>query len=141
VRFHCARHLLKLRRYREQTQASLAKVAGTSQAKIARIESGSENITLDTLRRHIEALRGRFCLSIAPEEMELPRVPNWWQMLDDDGSPSQWNFRGVKVHIHAEGKTAEATWTCDENSESVALAPISSSSGIGQVVAAEFRLT
>jgi DNA-binding XRE family transcriptional regulator len=82
VRFHVSRNLVHLRRYREMSQATLAKTIGTSQSAIARIESGEENVTETTVERIITALDGRFMVSIAPAEYPVWAPPNhlWWQM-------------------------------------------------------------
>src|SRR5262245_19703474 len=80
VSFHIAENLINLRKFRKKSQAEVAKAAGTSQSAIARIESGEENITVGTLRKLIVALRGRFHIWIAPEELPLPRLPGWWDM-------------------------------------------------------------
>lgn len=79
VPFHVSSHLLHLRRFRGMSQISLAKAAGTSQSAIARIESGQENITLDTLQRIITPLRGRFHVSISPEELAICSPRPWWE--------------------------------------------------------------
>ena len=52
----------------------------TSQAKVARIEGGRENVTLRTLEKAIVALEGRLGLSIAPAELISPDCPDWWSM-------------------------------------------------------------
>ena len=49
VRFHVARNLLYLRKFRRKSQATVAKAVGTSQSAIARIETAQENATLDTV--------------------------------------------------------------------------------------------
>src|SRR4029079_7023054 len=49
VRFHVARNILQLRRYRKDSNSSVAGKRGKSQSAIARMETGQENITLDTL--------------------------------------------------------------------------------------------
>jgi len=72
------------------SQSSVAKAMGTSQSAIARIESAQENITLDTLRRLVVVLRGRFDVSIPPEECAATRLYTWWQ-----GAASQWSVVGV----------------------------------------------
>lgn len=78
---HVAEHSIHLRRYRRMSQARVAKRMGTSQAKMARIEGGDENITLRTLKRLAAALRGRIRFAIEPEELSLPTLPPWWEQL------------------------------------------------------------
>lgn len=80
VRFHVARNLLHLRRYRHLSQAAVAKAVGTSQSAIARIESAQENITLDTLQRIVTALRGRFSITVPPEECAAKPIAAWWEV-------------------------------------------------------------
>jgi transcriptional regulator with XRE-family HTH domain len=82
VRFHVARNLLHLRRYRRMSQSSVAATAGTSQSAIARIESAQENITVDTMERLIVALRGRFHISICPLEWPPLQPMPWWESAD-----------------------------------------------------------
>lgn len=81
--FRVAENLIYLRRHRKLTQANLAKKMGTSQAKVARIEGGRENVTLRTLEKAVVALEGRLSLSIAPAELELPKAPGWWSEADE----------------------------------------------------------
>jgi transcriptional regulator with XRE-family HTH domain len=79
VRFHVARNLLHLRRYRQMSQGKVAGAMGSSQSAIARIESAQENITLDTLGRIVDALKVQFYVSIQPQECALPPVQPWWE--------------------------------------------------------------
>lgn len=79
VSYRVAVNVLKLRRHRAISQAVLAKLADTSQPKIARVESGDDNITLKTLRKLVVALDGRVLLSIQPRELHMPRLPDWWE--------------------------------------------------------------
>jgi transcriptional regulator with XRE-family HTH domain len=88
IQFHVARNLLHLRRYRKMSQTSVAQAVGTSQSAIARIESGQENITLDTLRRLVASLKGRFQVSIPPEECAPSWVRPWWEA--SDSTLNQW---------------------------------------------------
>jgi transcriptional regulator with XRE-family HTH domain len=82
IRFHTARNLVYLRRYRGTSQKALAELVGTSQPAIARIESGQENITLDTLKRIAHALDGRIFVSIHPADHEFHAPRSWWEELD-----------------------------------------------------------
>lgn len=81
VMFHVSQNLLFLRRYRRWSQARVAKQADTSQPAIARIESAQENITLATLEKIINGLKGRLRISIAPQEVRQPEWPVWWEAL------------------------------------------------------------
>lgn len=82
VKFHISRQLLHLRRYRNRSQVELARAIGTSQSAIARIESGEENPTLDTVERIVVELGGRFDVSIPPAERSASRRMAWWNILD-----------------------------------------------------------
>jgi len=81
--FQVAENLIYLRKHRKLTQATLAKKMGTSQAKVARIEGGRENVTLRTLEKAIVALEGRLSLSVSPAELELPKASSWWSEADE----------------------------------------------------------
>jgi transcriptional regulator with XRE-family HTH domain len=81
--FQVAENLIYLRRHRKLTQANLAKKMGTSQAKVARIEGGRENVTLRTLQKAVVALEGRLSLSVSPAELEWPKAPSWWSEGDE----------------------------------------------------------
>jgi transcriptional regulator with XRE-family HTH domain len=81
--FQVAENLIYLRRHRKLTQANLAKKMGTSQAKVARIEGGRENVTLRTLQKAVVALEGRLSLSVSPAELEWPKAPSWWSEADE----------------------------------------------------------
>ncbi len=81
LRFNVARHLIRLRKYRHATQTDVAERAGTSQSRVARVEGGDENITLDSLVRLVEGLHGRVRLSIEPAELSFPTLPPWWVCL------------------------------------------------------------
>ncbi|MFN7978882.1 MAG: helix-turn-helix transcriptional regulator [Vicinamibacterales bacterium] len=80
VRFHVSRHLLHLRRFRRVSQSRLAEQIGASQSQIARIESGSENITASTVERIANALDGRFEVRIFPRELALRPISLWWEL-------------------------------------------------------------
>ncbi|HCC60084.1 MAG: hypothetical protein A2402_01235 [Candidatus Staskawiczbacteria bacterium RIFOXYC1_FULL_37_43] len=51
-----AYQILKLRKKKKLSQAQLAKKIGTKQSNIARIESGQQNFSIDTLEKIAEAL-------------------------------------------------------------------------------------
>jgi transcriptional regulator with XRE-family HTH domain len=79
VSFRVALNAIKLRKLRGLSQAAVAGAMGTSQPEVARIESGDDNITLATLRKLVDALRGRLVLAIQPAEMHMPSLPEWWE--------------------------------------------------------------
>lgn len=81
IRFHVARNLLHLRRCRNMSQTAVGKAMGTSQSAVARIESAQENITLDTLQRLTIALKGRFQVSISPQEYQIQERRPWWEFI------------------------------------------------------------
>jgi transcriptional regulator with XRE-family HTH domain len=81
VKFHIAQNLLHLRRYRQMSQSELGGKVGTSQSAVARIESGQENITLDTLQRLVMGLDGRFYVSIHPPECSPLQTVPWWETV------------------------------------------------------------
>lgn len=94
VRFHVARNLLHLRRHRHMSQGAVGRAMGTSQSAIARIESAQENITLDTLRRLVVALRGRIHISIPPQEYSLQQKRPWWE-TPRAGTGVPWSVVGI----------------------------------------------
>ena len=65
---------------------------GTSQSAIARIESAQENITLETLQRMVVAMKGRFYVSIEPQEYEHRSIRPWWDL-----SPAKDNWSITKI--------------------------------------------
>jgi transcriptional regulator with XRE-family HTH domain len=96
VPFHIARNLLHLRRYRGMSQQAVATAMGTSQSAVARIESAQENITLETLERHIGALDGQFYVSIRPCEFGYRPERVWWESLGPQPSTwGNWNVKGI----------------------------------------------
>ena len=103
LRFHIARNLLHLRRHRRMSQSAVGEAAGTSQSAVARIESAQENITLETLQRLVVAMRGRFYVSIYPQECPFNQPVPWWEALgaanDNPGS--------VKGYIAKSGATSD----------------------------------
>lgn len=56
--------LVALRETRGLTQAQLARLLGVSQPAVAKLESGSENLTLRTLARMVTALGGELAITI-----------------------------------------------------------------------------
>lgn len=97
VRNQIARQVFHLRRFRGMSQSAVGEKMGTSQPAIARIEAGEENITATTLQRIIAALRGRFVVAIAPEEMPVQRPTAWWKIGSSasDASTTEWTMRFV----------------------------------------------
>ena len=70
-----AYQVARLRIMRGLTQKQLAKLVGTKQSSIARLESGRAEPRLSFLRRVVEALRGRLEVRIVPQEEALvPRT-------------------------------------------------------------------
>jgi transcriptional regulator with XRE-family HTH domain len=92
IKHHIARNVLYLRRFRDISQATVADKMGTSQSAVARIEAAEENITIGTLQRLITALKGRFFVSIVPEELSVQRHEPWWKanVAQTSGTTSGW---------------------------------------------------
>lgn len=82
IREQIGEHLVRLRRFRDMTQKEVADAMGTSQSAVARIETGQENFTADTLRRHVLALKGHFIVSIGPDDVDIPRMLAWWKWTE-----------------------------------------------------------
>jgi len=74
------------------SQADVAKASGTSQSAIARIESGEENITLETLERIVTALDGWFFVLIPPRESAPKHLVPWWET--NYSSAHSWKYCG-----------------------------------------------
>ena len=55
-RLEIAYQILQLRKQKKMSQAKLAKKIGTKQANIARMETGEQNFTTDTLQKVAKAL-------------------------------------------------------------------------------------
>jgi hypothetical protein len=92
IRFHVARNLIHLRKHRGMSQDAVAKNMHTSQSAVARAENALENMTLDTLARHVGSLDGLFFITIYPKEYGFQRPRPWW---DVDDNP--WRIRRVAV--------------------------------------------
>ena len=63
-RYELISGFIKLRIKKGLTQAEVAKKIGTKQSAIARIESGDENLTIDSVQKMSEALGGKLKISI-----------------------------------------------------------------------------
>src|SRR5579859_1220573 len=117
LRFHIARSILFLRRYREMSQADLAAAMGTSQSAVARIEAGEGNVTLDTLERLGTALKGRFFTAIDPQELTIRYPAPWWET---QGAAGEWkcvrvlaqSTAGVQRVLAGFERTPAPTGTC-----------------------------
>jgi hypothetical protein len=71
---------------------------GTSQAALARIEGARENITLRTLGRTIEALKGRLTFFITPAELNIPAMPPWHSLVGVAAAePYTCRFVGMQI--------------------------------------------
>lgn len=64
-RFKVISDLIGLRIKKGLTQADVAKKLGTKQSAIARIESGDENMTIDSIQKISEALGAKLKISIS----------------------------------------------------------------------------
>jgi transcriptional regulator with XRE-family HTH domain len=92
IKFHVARNIFYLRKYREQSQAEVAAAMKTSQSAIARMENAQENMTLDTLQRLTVALRGVFRVSITPQEFPAGQASPWWESVATCSQNSEWKM-------------------------------------------------
>lgn len=111
-----AMNVVHLRRYRDCSQSSLAKIVRTSQSKIARIEGGDENITLNTLRRLAAALGGRIRFALEPAEVAFLSLPEWWDSLESGvKAPATWTRRVGAVQQNQAGEPTRAAflWTSE----------------------------
>jgi len=107
IAFHVANNAIRLRKFRSLSQSEVAIAMKTSQSKVARIEGGDDNITLKTLVKVVNALKGRLRLSIEPKELHLPRFPQWWDMVGANlHSDSAWNMK--LVHVIDKGNETRA---------------------------------
>lgn len=82
VEYDIAENVVRLRRHRGLTQASLAHLLQTKQPAVARIEAGAANPRLETLKSLARALGARLRIRIEPEEFTFPEYPSWWDCLD-----------------------------------------------------------
>lgn len=124
VRYQIARHLSHLRRFRKYSQAKVAGRMNSSQSAVARIETGEENTTEDTIERMVTALDGCFLVSIAPKELHFPWVPHpWWELLGGGiaaGTPLTYN--GTVAADDGRGTLRViAGWTGKTSSASIAI--------------------
>ena len=71
--FDLARALIKARAEAHMTQEQVAAAMGTSQAAIARLESGRGTTTTRTLERYARATGTRLRISFEPENQNGPR--------------------------------------------------------------------
>lgn len=89
---------------------------GTSQSKVARIESGDENITIRSLKRLVSALGGRIRFGFEPKEVRLPHVPNWWDVVGTGlDSDCAWTLKAVVTDDDGTQQRAVAGWTTNSN--------------------------
>jgi transcriptional regulator with XRE-family HTH domain len=102
VRYHVSRQLLLLRKAQGLRQKQVADAAGTSQSAIARIESGEENITLDTVERLINGMEGLFQVVITPARRAGQRQSDWWKPAQS--STAEWH--AVFTAVHQDGNYA-----------------------------------
>jgi transcriptional regulator with XRE-family HTH domain len=118
--FHVANHVIHLRQYRGETQMEIAKAMGTSQAKIARIEGGDANITLETIERLVAALRGRLRFAIEPSEIHFPQMPVWWECaLSGLTASTVWTLNAVAADSLDNPQKAAAMFSCHSPAQTV----------------------
>lgn len=63
-----AETIKQIRKQRNLTQDELGKLLGVQKAQISKLESGSVNITFDTLLKVLKALRAKVTLKVELEE-------------------------------------------------------------------------
>jgi transcriptional regulator with XRE-family HTH domain len=111
VPFRVASNAIRMRKYRRKSQSEVASAMGTSQPRIARLESGDDNITLATLRKLIDALDGRLVFAIQPAEIHMPSLPQWWE-APLFASQRGWQPAGARLHdIDPDYTTLITRWT------------------------------
>lgn len=143
--YHLAQHLVRLRRLRGISQAELAQRMGTSQAKIARIEGGEDNVTLRTIQKTAHALAGRLTLSLQPAEMALPQMPRWWEY--PTGASQAWGsrppvFKSMITVQRATGANIAAAWVAKSTDASFeADAPVQAFEGQVQTIEGKSNVT
>lgn len=132
VKFHVSRHLLQLRKYRRWSQKKVADLAGSSQPAVARIEAGEENITVETAERFVNALDGRFDVSIAPKEMHFPRWQPWWELLSGGiGATTPYVCKGVIATDDGSTLRVLGGWMSGEQTQQLAIATTTSATTLG----------
>jgi transcriptional regulator with XRE-family HTH domain len=83
-----AYQIARLRIMRGLTQKQLAKMVGTKQSSISRLESGRTEPRLSFLRRVVRALRGRLVIRIMPQEEALvPAQPSVVAFFQSESVP------------------------------------------------------
>src|SRR6188768_3737641 len=70
--FALANALIKARANAEMTQQDVAKAMGTTQAVVARLESGRSMPSTRTLQRYAKATRTRLRISFEPDKAKSP---------------------------------------------------------------------
>ena len=70
--FALASELIKARSHADMTQEEVAKAMGTTQAVVARLESGRTLPSTRTLKRFAEATHTRLRISFEPEKRDRP---------------------------------------------------------------------
>ncbi|MGN6594220.1 MAG: helix-turn-helix domain-containing protein [Terriglobales bacterium] len=110
VAYHISDNLLHLRLFRGMSQAEVAANAQTSQPAVARVESGDANVTLSTLQRLVEALQGRFLVSIEPAECPALRLAHWWDRGLMFSSCTKLQLKGIVVNHDDQGEQVVAGW-------------------------------
>jgi len=112
LRHHLGMHLLHLRKFNEQTQAAVARAMGTSQGKIAKIEAGLENVTVDTIERLAVALDATLCFSMAPRKCNMPVLPEWWHWVCNGLNTSNtFVFQSAEQRLGGSLSALSAHWT------------------------------
>ena len=115
--FHVAENVVRLRRFRERSQAQLAARMKTSQSKVARMEGGDANVTLRTLQKIGAALNARVRLVLEPREVSFPSMPPWWEAAEQGLSAGcKWTLSAIASSGTGANRKAAAGWTTHEAS-------------------------
>lgn len=89
TKFTLSDAILKARMDHDWSQAELAKLVGTKQANISRIEAGTANPTLDLVHRLLAALN--LSIIIVPSSLTLPSIAHSAiEYCDYDGNTINW---------------------------------------------------
>lgn len=114
-----AESVLRLRQLRGMTQEDLATAMGTKQPAIARIESGRNSISTNTMERLAEALDAAVRVQLGPIEnlwKELPS-PSWWEAAPTVEITQEVMVLAVGTQTVKLTGTAAGHFTLDSNSQ------------------------
>jgi len=76
IKWHVAMQIVEARQKANMTQGELAQQIGDRQQNVSRIESGEQNVTIETLGKIAKAVGGHLVVKIV-ESKEVPRPKNF----------------------------------------------------------------